>query len=77
MATIIHDSTADFVYVQFNEDQISHSVEWTPDIIVDVTEDDKIVGIQLLHINKQEPDTAEEANQPTGVCVKELRLVHA
>ena len=79
MATIIHNPAANFVYVRFNENRISHSVEWSTDILVDVTDDDEIVGIQLQLPTKaeiHESSGCEEDSQVPAVA-KELRLVHA
>ena len=52
MLTIIKGSGADTLYVQFSEFAISHSVELHPDIILDVNENDTVVGIDIQNVSQ-------------------------
>ena len=52
MLRIIKGSVADSLYIQFSEAPISHSVELHPDLIVDVTETNKVVGIDIQNVTE-------------------------
>ena len=44
MPKIKKGSVADSLYLQFSEKKISHSVELTPDIVIDVAEDNTVTN---------------------------------
>ena len=47
------DAKSDSMYLYLNEKQINHSVELYPDtIILDVAEDQTVVGIELCNISR-------------------------
>ena len=50
MLNIIKGSVADTLYVQFSKSAIAHSVELHPDIILDVGENDTVVGIDFQNV---------------------------
>ena len=43
---------ANELYIQFSGNRISHSVEWTPDVVVDVADDNEVVGIQIRYVKE-------------------------
>lgn len=45
------DLTSDSMYLHFTDKPISHSVEMSPDIIIDLDEDNGVVGIDVQHMS--------------------------
>lgn len=43
---------ADEIYIQLSDNHISHSVEWTPDVVMDVAADNEVVGIQIRYVKE-------------------------
>ena len=53
MPTIDRDHQADALYIQLDHQRtINHTVELTPDILIDVAEDDTVVGIDIQHFSQ-------------------------
>lgn len=50
MLNIEKGSVADCLYIQFSEKPISHSVELGHDIILDVAEDNTVVGFDVQYV---------------------------
>ncbi|MBU7046429.1 MAG: DUF2283 domain-containing protein [Theionarchaea archaeon] len=52
---ITYDPKADAVYIQFQEGEYSISKEIDDDIVLDYTEDGKIMGIEILEASQKMP----------------------
>ena len=52
---ITYDPQADAVYIQFQEGEYSISKEMGEGVILDYTEDGKIMGIEILEISRKMP----------------------
>ena len=78
MPKIKKGSVADSLYLQFSEKKISHSVELTPDIVIDVAEDNTVVGFDIQYLT----EVLEEGLLPTALATVQsptvsLQLVEA
>ncbi len=51
------DQQADALYLDLSEALASRSEEVAPGIIVDYDEQDRVVGIEMLHLSKRAPGT--------------------
>lgn len=51
-----YDSQADAAYVQFSEAEVQDSEEVRPGVVVDYDAQDRVVGIEILHVRKERPD---------------------
>ena len=49
---INYDSEVDALYIYLLEAQVIESEEIAPDIIVDFSEDGKVIGIEILNVSK-------------------------
>ena len=47
------DKEANALYIKLTDKEIAYTEEITPNIIVDYSEDDKPVGIEILNANKE------------------------
>ncbi len=75
---VITDEAADSVYLQFGNQPISHSVELTGDIIIDLDEENAVVGMDIQHMSEvmKGLGTAEIPAQAATAQMK-LQLVPA
>ena len=71
---------ADSMYIRFSDEPISHSVELSPDVILDLAENDVVVGVDLQHVsalqNEGQVEQVANSGAPTEQLVR-LQLVHA
>lgn len=51
-----YDSVADAAYVKLADGEIVDSEEVRPGLIVDYDAQDRVVGIEILHVRKTRPD---------------------
>ncbi len=51
-----YDSQADAAYIKLSEAEVSDSEEIRPGVIVDYDAQDRVVGIEILHLRKERPD---------------------
>ncbi|MDZ4656478.1 MAG: DUF2283 domain-containing protein [Bythopirellula sp.] len=51
-----YDSKADAAYIKLSEAEVSNSQEIRPGVIVDYDVQDRVVGIEILHLRKERPD---------------------
>ena len=51
-----YDSAADAAYVKLAEAEIVDSEEVRPGVIVDYDAQDRVIGIEILHVRKTRPD---------------------
>jgi uncharacterized protein YuzE len=49
------DREADALYLTLDDSKIVESDEVSPGIILDLNEDNQIVGIEILHLSKRSP----------------------
>lgn len=54
---VIYDEEAKALYVRFSDKEIVESEEIKPGIILDYDEDDNVIAIELLGINREFLDT--------------------
>ena len=52
MPNIEKGTSSDSMYVQLSDEPVSYSVELSPDIIIDVTEDNTVVGIDIQYVSE-------------------------
>ena len=52
-----YDSAADAAYVKLNNAEVVDSDELRPEVIVDYDAQNRVVGIEILHVQKSRPDT--------------------
>lgn len=74
------DPEADSLYLRFGDKPISFSVEVTPDFILDIAEDNTVVGMDLQHLTAVLKERANAGSTsgvfvPTGGAVPLLQLV--
>ena len=63
MPNIQKDDTVDALYIELDHQRaISHTVELTPDILVDVAADDTVVGIDIQYFSQ----LVEQGTRVTG-----------
>lgn len=51
-----YDSIADAAYVRLSNADIVDSEEVRPGVVVDYDDQDRVVGIEILHVRKTRPD---------------------
>ena len=51
-----YDSAADAAYVKLADVEIVDSEEVRPGVIVDYDAQDRVIGIEILHVRKTRPD---------------------
>jgi uncharacterized protein YuzE len=51
-----YDSQADAAYIKLSEAEVVDSEEVRPGVVVDYDAQDRVIGIELLHVRKQRPD---------------------
>ncbi len=51
-----YDSAADAAYVKLSDAAVSDSEEVRPGVVVDYDDQNRVVGIELLHVKKNRPD---------------------
>lgn len=51
-----YDSQADAAYIKLTNGDVADSEEVRPGIIVDFDADNRVVGIEILHVRKERPD---------------------
>lgn len=51
-----YDSAADAAYIKLNDAEVVDSEELRPGVIVDYDAQDRVVGIEILHVQKSRPD---------------------
>ena len=76
MLNIERGAASDSIYVQFSDEPISHSVELSPEVIIDVAEDNTVVGVDIQYVSDLlvEPRPAE---RPAASANPRLQLVSA
>jgi uncharacterized protein YuzE len=57
------DREADALYLTLDDSKIVESDEVSPGIILDLNEDNQIVGIEILHLSKRSPKLNANALQ--------------
>ena len=53
-----YDSQVDAAYIKLGETEVADSEEVRPGIVVDYDAQDRVVGIEILHVRKERPDIA-------------------
>jgi uncharacterized protein YuzE len=51
-----YDSQADAAYVRLSDSEVVDSEEVRSGIVLDFDAQDRVVGIEILHVRKQRPD---------------------
>ncbi len=51
-----YDSQADAAYVKLSDAKVTESEEVRPGVVVDYDEQDRVIGIEILHVRKVRPD---------------------
>ena len=51
-----YDSQADAAYIKLSHEEIVDSEEVRPGIVLDYDEQDRVVGIEILHVRQSRPD---------------------
>ena len=51
-----YDSQGDAAYIKIGEAEVTDSVEVRAGIVVDYDAQDRVVGIEILHVKKERPD---------------------
>ena len=51
-----YDSTADAAYIKLTDAEVSDSEEVRPGVVVDYDAQDRVIGIEILHVRKARPD---------------------
>ena len=51
-----YDSQADAAYVRLSDAEVTDSEEVRPGVVVDYDAQDRVVGIEILHVRKERPD---------------------
>ncbi|MCI0335303.1 MAG: DUF2283 domain-containing protein [Planctomycetes bacterium] len=51
-----YDSKADAAYTKLSQSEVADSQEVRPCIVVDYDAQDRVVGIEILHVRKERPD---------------------
>ena len=51
-----YDSAADAAYVKLTDAEVVDSEEVRPGVVVDYDAQDRVVGIEILHVRKSRPD---------------------
>jgi uncharacterized protein YuzE len=50
-----YDSQVDAAYVKLSEAEVTDSEEVRPGVVVDYDSQDRVVGIEILHVRKERP----------------------
>jgi len=53
---LTYDSQVDAAYIKLGEAEVADSEEVRPGIVVDYDAQDRVVGIEILHVRKERPD---------------------
>ncbi len=48
---------ADSLYIRFSNEPISHSMELSPDIILDLSADNTVIGVDMQHVSAWKDET--------------------
>jgi uncharacterized protein YuzE len=51
-----YDSQVDAAYIRLSKAEVSDSEEVRPGVVVDYDAQDRVVGIEILHVRKERPD---------------------
>jgi uncharacterized protein YuzE len=51
-----YDSQADAAYVKLSDAEVTESEEVRPGVVVDYDAQDRVIGIEILHVRKERPD---------------------
>jgi uncharacterized protein YuzE len=51
-----YDSAADAAYVKLSDAEIVDSEEVRPGVVADYDKQDRVVGVEILHVRKTRPD---------------------
>jgi uncharacterized protein YuzE len=51
-----YDAKADAAYIRLSESEVVDSEEVRAGIVLDYDEQDRVVGIEILHVRKERPD---------------------
>ena len=51
-----YDSQADAAYIRLSDAEVTDSEELRPGIVVDYDVQDRVVGVEILHVRKERPD---------------------
>lgn len=51
-----YDPEVDVAYVRLSDSEVVDSEEIKPGIVLDYDAQDRVVGIEILHVRKQRPD---------------------
>ena len=51
-----YDSVADAAYIKLNDAEVVNSEEVRSGVVVDYDAQDRVVGIEILHVRKSRPD---------------------
>ena len=49
------DKEADALYLRLDDSKIIESEEVSPGVVLDLNEDNQVVGIELLHLSRRSP----------------------
>ena len=66
MPNIEKGTSSDSMYVQLSDEPVSYSVELSPDIIIDVTEDNTVVGIDIQYVSEVLVERVQHAESPAA-----------
>ncbi len=50
------DKEADALYLRLDDSKIVESDEVAPDVVLDYSEQNEVVGIEILHLSRRTPD---------------------
>jgi uncharacterized protein YuzE len=51
-----YDSQADAAYIKLSDAEVTDTEEVRPGVIVDFDAQDRVVGVEILHVRKERPD---------------------
>jgi uncharacterized protein YuzE len=51
-----YDSQVDAAYIKLSDAEVTDSEEVRPGIVVDFDAQDRVIGIEILHVRKERPD---------------------
>jgi uncharacterized protein YuzE len=51
-----YDSEVDALYLRLNDAKIIESEEVQPGVILDFDDEDRVVGVEILHVKRKLPD---------------------
>ncbi len=51
-----YDSSVDAAYVKLSDSEVNESEEVRPGVVFDYDAQDRVIGIEILHVRKNRPD---------------------